>query len=99
MSSLGLSTYDSIKKHSNKRYRIKRNLCDKRVNQDLDMADTDREPTPPVEELDWITDTFPKVKEFLEVTGFSFGGSNRSSEESPTRITLLSSLTNYHQST
>ena len=92
MSSLKLSTYDSIKKHSNKRYRIKRKLCDKRVNQDLAK-------TPPVEELDGIADTFAKVKEFLEVTGFSFGGSNRSSEESPTRITLLSSLTNYHQST
>ena len=88
MSSLELSTYGSIKKHSNKRYRIKRKLCDKRVNQAFDMLDTDRETTPD-EELGGIADTFAKVKEFLEVTGFNFRGSTRGSKNSPTRKTSL----------
>ena len=52
------------------------------------MLDTDRETTPD-EELGGIADTFAKVKEFLEVTGFNFRGSTRGSKNSPTRKTSL----------
>ena len=61
------------------------------------MLDTDRETTPD-KELGKIAGTFAKVKEFLEVTGFNFGGSTRASEDSPTRKTSLSSWTNYYRS-
>ena len=61
------------------------------------MLDTDRETTPD-KELGGIAGTFAKVKEFLEVTGFNFGGSTRASEDSPTRKTSLSSWTNYYRS-
>ena len=60
------------------------------MNQAFDMSDTDWETTPD-QELRGIADTFAKVKEFLEVTGFNFGGSTRGSEDSPTRKTSLSS--------
>ena len=61
------------------------------------MSDTDQETTPD-DELGRISDTFTKVKEFLEVTRFNFGGSTRASEDSPTRKTTLTSWTNYYQS-
>ena len=61
------------------------------------MLDTDRETTPD-KELGGIAGTFAKVKEFLEVTGFNFGGSTRASKDSPTRKTSLSSWTNYYRS-
>ena len=49
-------------------------------------------------ELGGIADTFAKVKEFLEVTGFNFGRTTRASEDSPTRKTSLASWTNYYRS-
>ena len=61
------------------------------MNQDFNMSDTEREITPD-EELGWIADTFAKVKEFSEVTGFNFGGSTRGSEDSPTRKNLTELL-------
>ena len=67
-------------------------------NQDPDMADTERGTSPPAVKLDGIAETFAKVKEFLEVTGFNFGGSTRNAEESRTRKTSLSSWTNHYQS-
>ena len=63
-------------------------------NQDPNMEDTGRGLTLPVVELDGIAETFAKVKEFLEVTGFNFGGSSRNAKVSPTRNTSLSSWTN-----
>ena len=48
-------------------------------------------------EIDGITDSFTKVKEFLEVTGFNFKGSTRNAEESPSRKAALSSWTNHYQ--
>ena len=62
------------------------------------MADTERGLTLPILELDGIAETFAKVKEFLEVTGFNFGGSTRNAKESPTRKTSLSSWTNHYRS-
>ena len=42
------------------------------------------------DKLGGIADTFAKVKEFLEVTGFNFGGTTRALEDSPTRKNLIS---------
>ena len=42
------------------------------------------------DELGGFADTFAKAKEFLEVTGFNFGGATSSSENSPTRKNLIS---------
>ena len=43
------------------------------------------------DKLGGIADTFAKVKEFLEVTGFNFGGTTRASEDSLTMKTSLAS--------
>ena len=45
----------------------------------------------PVVELDRIAETFAKVKEFLEVSGFSFGPMRNTKEASPVRKAALSS--------
>ena len=66
------------------------------MNQDFNMSDTEQETTPD-KDLGRIADTFAKVKEFLEVTGFNFGGSTRGSEDSPTRKTSLICWTNYYR--
>ena len=50
------------------------------------------------DKLGGIADAFAKAKEFLEVTGFNFGGTTSTSENSPTRKTSLASWTNYHRS-
>jgi len=49
------------------------------------------DPVPPVVELDRITETFAKVREFLEVTGFSFGPLQSAEEASPSRKAALCS--------
>ena len=67
-------------------------------NQDPNMTVQVQEPVPPVVELDGIAETFAKVKKFLEVSGFSFGGTTRNAEESPSRKAALSSWTNHYQS-
>ena len=45
------------------------------------------------DELGGFTDAFAKAKEFLEVTGFNFGGTTSASENSPTRKTSLAKWT------
>ena len=61
-------------------------------NQDPNMTDPVPDPVPPVVELDGIAETFAKVKEFLEVSGFSFGGPTRNAEDtSPSRKAALCS--------
>ena len=67
-------------------------------NQDPNMTVQVQEPVPPVVELDGIAETFAKVKKFLEVSGFSFGGTTRNAEESPSRKAALSSWTNHYRS-
>ena len=67
-------------------------------NQDPNMADNEQGTSPPIVELDGIAETFAKVKEFLEVTGFNFGGSTRNAKESPSRKAALSSWTNHYRS-
>ena len=53
---------------------------------------------PPAEELNGIAKTFAKVKEFLEVTGFSFGPLRTAEDASPSRKAALSSWTNHYRS-
>ena len=67
------------------------------MNQAVVILDTEPE-TASEDELRGIADTFTKVKEFLEVIGFNFGGSTRASKDSPTRKTSLASWTNYYRS-
>ena len=49
-------------------------------------------------ELDRIAETIAKVKEFLEVTGFTFGPLRNPEEVSPGRKAALSSWTNHYRS-
>ena len=68
------------------------------MRQDPDMTDQVPNQVPPVVELDRIAETFAKVKEFLEVSGFSFGPMRNAEEASPNRRAALSSWTNHYQS-
>ena len=54
------------------------------------MSDNESE-----EEIGRFSDAFPKAHEFLEVTGFNFGGA---SPNSPTRKSAMDSWTNYYRS-
>ena len=49
-------------------------------------------------ELDRIAETFAKVKEFLEASGFTFGPMKNTEEASPVRKAALSSWTNHYRS-
>ena len=69
-----------------------------KVNQDPNMTNPVPDPIEHVVELDRIAKTFAKVKEFLEVSGFSFGPMRISEEASPSRKAALSSWTNHYQS-
>ena len=69
-----------------------------KVNQDPNMTNPVPDQVQHVVELDRIAETFAKVKEFLEVSGFSFGPMRNSEEASPSRKAALSSWTNHYQS-
>ena len=58
------------------------------------MTNKVSDPVPPVVELDRIAEIFAKVKEFLEVTGFSFWPLRTAEDASPSRKAALSSWTN-----
>ena len=53
------------------------------MNQAVVMSDREKASE---DELGGIADTFTKVKEFLEVTGFNLGGTTRASEDSPRHV-------------
>ena len=51
-----------------------------------------------VGELDRIAETFAKVKEFLEASGFTFGSMRNNEEATPVRKAALSTWTIYYRS-
>ena len=54
---------------------------------------------PPIKELNQIAKTFAKVREFMEVSGFSLGPLRANEEiSSPNRRVALSTWTNYYRS-
>ena len=62
------------------------------------MSDSEHEHKQHVVKLYRIVETFAKVKEFLEASGFTFSPMRNAEEVSPVRKAALSSWTNHYKS-
>ena len=67
------------------------------MTQDPNMSDSEVEHEH-VGELDRIAETFTKVKEFLEASGFTLGSMRTNEVVTPIRKVTLSTWTNYYKS-